>query len=537
MRSNPKDHAEITAALEALFAPWNSSDAPGLAVGVMKQGEAIFRRGFGVESLESPRAISPRTRFRIGSTSKHFTALLALQLEGEKRLDLDAPIRTYLPELEGPQGDPSLRLLFQHRGGGRCHVDLGFIIQGGSRVPSGSALSLLARQTGRNFAPDTAMIYNNGGYHLASRAIERVMNAPFEEVLKRRILDPAGLLDTQCAPDDIALHPGKAGLHVALPDGGWRRGVFPSEEVLGEGGIISTLDDMMRWSTMLATRAPLGRADLWTALTALPASRPGDPARYGLGLRWDEWRGLRLMHHAGGVVGGSSQMLVCLDHDVHVHVLSNGARGANPIELAERVLEIVLAPHVQPPPAAPTIEEFADFLGTWRCDEADMVYGFIAHDGVVKLDVAGQGAPLALHREDADTCVAKLTGLGDITARRSPEGLEVTFAGRTTRHRKLPEAAPATFDLDVCGVFACEVPGVSATISRSGELWRVAMSGPWGGHTLDMSPLDLRLARARGADPALPLAMILAFSGSGPRAQGFSLNSVRTRGLMFTRKA
>src|ERR1700679_3389539 len=120
----------VTEQLDALFGPGNRADEPGLVVGVVKDGATIYRRGFGMASLETSVANTPKTRMRIGSTSKHFTGLLALLLAEEDKLDLDAPIRPYLPELTGPGGDPSLRLLLQHRGGSRCFLDVSGIAHG-----------------------------------------------------------------------------------------------------------------------------------------------------------------------------------------------------------------------------------------------------------------------------------------------------------------------------------------------------------------------------------------------------------------------
>ena len=204
---NPEAPKSLAEQLDALFSPWNRNDAPGLTVGVAKDGEVLYRRGFGMASLETAVANTPRTRMRIGSTSKHFTALAALLLAEEGKLDLDAPIRTYLPELTGPGGDPSVRLLLQHRGGSRCYLDIGLLCRGLATPPRGTALATQARQSGRNFAPGEAMIYNNGGYHLVSIAIERVGQAPFEDQLKQRLFDPVGLTDTASIPTDLIRHP------------------------------------------------------------------------------------------------------------------------------------------------------------------------------------------------------------------------------------------------------------------------------------------------------------------------------------------
>jgi D-aminopeptidase len=213
--------------LDKLFAPWNRSDAPGLAIGVALADRIVYRRGVGLASVESGQALSPSTRMRIGSTSKHFTALLALLLAEEGKIDLDAPICRYVDGLEGPGGEPSLRLLLQHRGGSRCYLDLGFIGHGMAITPPGRALAMQRLQRDRNFAPGEAVIYNNGGYQLATAAIERAGAAPFAQQLRERLLEPVGMPDTLLLPSDLTLTPRMATLHIA-DSGSWRRGIFPT---------------------------------------------------------------------------------------------------------------------------------------------------------------------------------------------------------------------------------------------------------------------------------------------------------------------
>ena len=133
-------------ALSSLFAPWNTSHAPGVAVGVRQDGEILLRRGYGLASVEAGTALTPNSRLRIGSTTKHFTALIALLLAEDGLLDLDAPVRESIAELQGPGGDPSVRQLLQHRGGSRCYLDLGFIAHGMAVPPRGRILEMQRRQ-------------------------------------------------------------------------------------------------------------------------------------------------------------------------------------------------------------------------------------------------------------------------------------------------------------------------------------------------------------------------------------------------------
>ena len=137
-------------------------------------------------------------------------------------------------------------------------------------------------------------------------------------------------------------------MHLPAPGGGWRRGLFPSEEVRGEGAIVSTIDDMLRWMAHLRTRDLFGTADTWRQLTERPAYADGASGAYALGLMVDAYRGLPTLHHAGGVIGGTAQMLTLPDDGLDVIILANGAPAANAVRLAEQVADVVLADRLGP---------------------------------------------------------------------------------------------------------------------------------------------------------------------------------------------
>src|SRR2546430_8266817 len=126
------------------------------------------------------------------------------------KLDGDAGIHTYLPELPKRQSNPTLRQLMSHTGGARCYLDLSLISNGPSPIPAGAELEYQSMQSGGNFAPGAQMIYSNGGYHLLSLAIERAAAQPLEIVFSQRIFEPLGMRDTLLLRDDMALLPGVA---------------------------------------------------------------------------------------------------------------------------------------------------------------------------------------------------------------------------------------------------------------------------------------------------------------------------------------
>jgi D-aminopeptidase len=525
--------------LDDLFAPWNRNDAPGLAVGVARDGHILYRRGFGMASLESRTAMAPSTRLRIGSTSKHFTALLALLLQEDGKLDLDAPIRTYVPELTGPGGEPSARLLLQHRGGSRCYLDLGFLMHGMTIAPVGESLKAQVRQVGRNFAPGESMIYNNGGYHLVSIAIERVGGAPFEDQLKTRLFEPVGMSDTISLPSDFIILPGMAAMHLPAPGGGWRRGLFPSEEVRGEGAIVSTIDDMLRWMAHLRARDLFGQADSWRQLTERPAYADGRQGAYALGLMVDAYRGRPTLHHAGGVIGGTAQMLTFPDDGLDVIILVNGAPAANAVRLAEQVADVVLADRLEPEPRRPRSEAWPILIDRWWSPEAGVTYDFLDEKGELKSSLSGAPIGGNLSLKDG-RLMTPPSGIGEISIdpTRAKEGeITVTFGGQSFVCRKVTKAEkpdPA-FAAAIQGRYASADADGSATIRLDGEKLMARFSDPYGCVDLSLGQLGEALAGTGLARAGSPHFATLAFAMADGKATGFVLNSARTRNLVFER--
>ncbi len=526
----------VTERLDELFAPWNRTDEPGVVVGVAKDGRVIYRRAFGMASLEHGVANTPTTRMRIGSISKHFTCLLALLLAEDGKLDLDQPVSAYIPELTGPGGEPTLRQLMQHRGGSRCYLDLSFIGHGMSTPPVGHALEILVRQKGRNFAPGAAMIYNNGGYHLTSIAIERVGGAPFEAQLKARLFDVVGMPDTVSLPSDHDITPGVAAMHIPSR-GAWRRGLFPSEEVRGEGAIVSTVDDMLRWTAHLRSRDRFGSSRTWAELTELPRYADGSLGVYALGLMLDEYRGLKTLHHSGGVMGGTAQMILFPDEGLDIVILANGAKAGDVGRLAQQIADVVLEGRVGPETPTIDAEPLKGALGDYWSPETRMVYSLSEEGGVLKLSLCkGQvGVPLVA---DADGWMnLPAGGIGEIAVRLEGEELLVRFGRETDRLQRLVEddANAEAFAAAALGRYASDDADTVAVIERDGEGLVISQSDGLGRVRAPLIPLSPTVAYSKPRGALAQLRNVVSLDVAGGEATGFRLNTARTRNLEFRR--
>lgn len=538
-RTLQTSNQSVTEALDALFEPWNRTDQPGLVVGVVKDGALIYRRGFGMASVEHGLANTPTTRMRIGSISKHLTALLALLLAEEGRFDLDLPIRAYIPELSGPGGDPSARQLLQHRGGSRCYLDLGFIGHGLSMPPLGWPLKAQVRQTGRNFAPGEAMIYNNGGYHLVSIALERAGGAQFEDQLKTRLFDPVGMPDTISAPTDMDIVPGVATFHLPRRGGRWRRGLVWTDELRGEGAIISTVDDMLRWMAHLRARSRFGAPSTWAQLTQLPDYGDGREGVYALGLIVGRYRGLNILHHSGGVSGGSAQMLLFPDDGLDVFIMANsGAWSLDPAGLSTQVADIVLADRLGPETPKVAAEDYRPWLGDWWSPQTHMVYSLLDQQGSLALGMAMAAAGAPLERTADGGLLQPAGGMGEIEVTPGPgEALTIRFGRHAAAYERLePTAADvATFCSAAAGTYFSPDAGATATIAVEGEGLTLRISDGLGERRDPLIPLSAHVAYARPQSLLAPHRSTISLHIEDGRACVFHLHTARTRDLEFRR--
>ncbi len=538
------DGAQFSQALDDLFAPWNRSDAPGLVVGINRGGEGLYRRGFGMASLEHALANTPATRMRIGSTTKHFTCLAALLLVREAKLDIDASIRTYIPELPALEGEPTLRQLMSHTGGYRCYLDVSMLTNGPAILPVGASLDYMARQTAANFQPGAQMIYCNGGYLLLSAAIERASGVSLGEFLERRIFGPMGMADTELAPSDMEIVPGAATLHLVTKQG-FRRGIFPSEEVLGEGGVISTIGDMLKWLGRLRARDTVGDEVMWSQMMTPARYNSGEIGGYGLGLMRNDYRGVATVHHAGGVIGGASQMLTVPDHELDIVMMTNRS-DVSAADLTERVLDIVLKEALSP--AADRLDEASGMalIGRYFSPRSRVLFGVANNAQGFGLQINNsQGRPLPIVRTpggelraDPGSMAAITIVNADLASDTAPESLKFTVAGESDDYRRLTDEAPPPGEFtDLIGEYANRDTDSRASITGAPDRLSMEIAGRYGRTRYDLKPIDrdVVLFRRNGTSGNVALAGSLLVTRGEDGVIALEMNTPRTRGLRFER--
>jgi CubicO group peptidase (beta-lactamase class C family) len=548
-------------AIDEVLAPFNRSDAPGLAVAVAHQGRTIYRKAFGLANLELSVANTVHTRFRIGSTSKHFACMAALLLQEDGKLDIDAPANVVLPELPPLKGMPTLRQFMNHTSGYRCYLDLAGTAAGIAVQPAGKGLAAELRQTDVNFAPGEAQLYNNGGYHLLSVAIDRVSGMRFEQFLKERLFTPLGMHDTDSMPSDLDVVPGMATLYTPRPPAmpavdtpAWRRAIFVTEEIRGEGAIVSTVDDMLRWQAhlraALAGQPRIGTAESWRELVTKTTMNHGLVSHYGLGLWRHDFRGLEIVHHGGSVMGGICMMMTVPAQALDVILITNGAL-LHPNRTAEKLVSAVLHDKVSgfETPPAPTAKNYKHLFGTRYASERGLVIGF--GEAGDKLGISMHGsAPAPLLRDEADELrinfedmaagpmVMKKADLKAAADGKAPKVLLFSECGHVLRLKRMPANPPKAAALApaLVGHYRCVDLDTDARIRISGEKLTMHFQGGYGNLHLTLDPLSDAVLFA--TEPLMPAALpklSLVLARRGGAVMGFRVNSVRGRDLWFER--
>lgn len=320
--------------IDALMSDY-AGDVPGAALLVVRNGEPVVRKGYGLADLDARTPITPATNFRLASVSKQFTAAAVLLLAGRGALSLDDPVRKWLPSLPPAADGITLHHLLTHTSGLVDYEDV-MPEHVERQLRDADVLRLLEAQDRLYFAPGTAYRYSNSGYALLALVVEKASGMDYAGFLREHIFRPLGMDDTVAFEDGISTVAHRAYGH-SLVDGAWvRTDQSSTSAVLGDGGIYSSIDDLAKWDAALHEGRLLDAAAWARAFTAHTATDETDVDGYGYGWRIHDDGGRRLLWHSGETIGFRNVLLRWPDHGLTVVLLTN-RNAPGPYALARRI--------------------------------------------------------------------------------------------------------------------------------------------------------------------------------------------------------
>ena len=527
--------------IEAVLGPI-APTGPGCVAGVKVAGEVASISARGLSDLEHLEPLTAATVFETGSLAKQFVGFAMLLLAQDGKLSLDDDIRRYLPELPDYGTPITIRRMLTHTSGLREQWSL-LALAGrppGTQVHNlAMILDLSSRQKGLNFAPGAEFLYTNTNYTLAAVIIERVSGQSLQQFTDQRVFKPLGMLHTSWREDFRTVVPGRATAYA--PDDSGFIASMPFTNVYGNGGLLTTVGDLLRWNAFLDAPSALQDGASLVKTLETPGRLSDDtPLEYALGLEVTRSDGHRLVSHSGSTGGYKTWLGRYPSEGISIAVLCNNG-GADPIamglKLAEQALratghEVAVAmPVVALVPAASSTSNtaaLAPYEGLFRDPVAGELLQVSVVEGRLTLRQGTLQAltPLGEERfQRADGSVLQF--------KRSGAGMTELTMSRDGRNRRFVSVKAASKDAAAFGAYignyySAEL-GTRVTVDQRGRtlVMRQPFAVEW---ALAPSFADGFTTRLRGT------ATILFKRDAAGQVVGFSAWAQGARDLTFVRE-
>lgn len=372
--------ATPAAAIDKIFERWDRAATPGCAVGVSQAGQVVHSKAYGMANLEYGIRNWPTTVFESGSVAKQFTAAAVTLLALDGKLSIDDPVRKYVPELPDFGTPILIRHFLNHTSGLRSQWPM-LTLAG---RPPGLAvhtvpeiLELVSQYKELNFKPGDEYLYNNTAFTLLGVVVARVSGKSLNDFTQERLFGPLGMTKTRWRDDYTAIVPNRATAYRLMPDGTFRTNM-PFTNVVGNGGLLTTVGDLLLWNDNL-DHPRVGGPELPARLQTRGRLNDGFENDYAQGLVVTQYRGVREVSHGGSTAGYHTFLARFPDQALSVAVLCN-TTGTNPSRYAHEIADILLADSLKPPPSVRAVEAPPDVL-----ERMAGVYREAATDAVLRL--------------------------------------------------------------------------------------------------------------------------------------------------------
>jgi CubicO group peptidase (beta-lactamase class C family) len=324
------------------------ADVPGCAVAIVLDDQVIFAKGFGVSSVDTGGEITPDTLFRLGSTTKMFTAAALVSLVEEGKVKLDRPIGDYVKGLHPKLARLTAHQLLTHTAGLADETRM-------DGLHDDSALGEATRALKDELCftePDRIWSYSNPGYWLAGLVTEEVSGKSYADAVRERVLAPLGMKRSAFRPTEAMTWPLAIGHGPGGP--GKARVIRPLADNAGgrpAGQLFTSANEYARFCTAFMNG---GRLEGKQALSPFVIDKlsgphvpvPGTARHYGYGLTVEDQDGLRWLSHTGNRTGYGSQVKMCPAKKFAVIILCNKS-GENLPRVANQAVRAVLG--ISPP--------------------------------------------------------------------------------------------------------------------------------------------------------------------------------------------
>jgi len=327
--------------IDKLFADWDKEGAPGCALGIMKDGELIYSKGYGLANLEYDIPNSSKSVFRIASTSKQFTAACVVLLAEQGKLSLDDKLNQFFPEFPDYAKTISIRHLLNHTSGIRDYLTISYLkgLEDNDYYQNKDVMEWLINQKELNFNPGDEYLYSNSGYWLLGQIVNKVSGMDMANFAKQEIFDPLNMSSTHFHNNHNEIVKNRASGYT--PIGGELYEIsMTTLDMIGDGGIFTSIEDIKKWDDSYYDNSVLSK-EFWDMMSQQGVLNNGEVLDYASGIGISEYNGLKVISHGAAFVGFRAEFIRFPDQQLSIAVFANRA-DANPTAISYQVADIML---------------------------------------------------------------------------------------------------------------------------------------------------------------------------------------------------
>ena len=540
--NQPSDKS-LTDKVDQLFAEWNKPDSPGCALGVIKDGKIIYKRGYGMANLDHSVPLSSTSVFYIASISKQFTAASVALLARQGKLSLDDDIRKYLPEMPQYEAPITIRQLIHHTSGIRDWAELMWLagMPDENIYTEQEFIDLIARQKRLNFKPGEKYLYSNSGYFLLSQIVKRASGQSLRQFAEENIFKPLGMKNTHFHDDRTMIVKNRATGYFPSKDG--FSVVLTNFDKVGDGGLLTTVEDLYLWDQNFYDNKLGGGPALLNQLLTPGTLNGGEKLNYAFGLVVGQYKELRNVWHGGSYLGFRTFISRFPEQKFSVICLCN-LSNINPEKLGDQVTDIYLAdqlkagevaasksPVPEPAPVKVSEQELISKMGWYYNQDEKLLRSLALKDGKLMF-VRGPGneselLPLGEGRFQMKGVTTKT----DVIFKSPREGvspeMDVLVEGQNP---SIFGAIASPTEAELAGYvgdyYSEDLRTTFNILAKNGDLFLTAKSIP-----------ELKLLRAIKDEFTSDDVTITFTRDTQNRVSGFYLNGDRVKNLEFVKKA
>jgi CubicO group peptidase (beta-lactamase class C family) len=332
--NNPK----IMAAFDSIMKKEFKANETGASVIVVKKGQVIYKKAFGMADMELNVPVNPDMNFRIGSITKQFTAVCILQLAEQGKLSLQDDIKKYIPDYAIKE-PITIEHLLTHTSGIKSYTNVDSFWKNMRTDMTPRAIIALTERDTLEFKPGSKWNYNNTGYVMLGYIIEKVSGKTYEEYVQQNIFTPLAMNNSYYGSDTRIIKNRTKGYKNNEKD-------FLNSDYISmtlphaAGSLLSTVEDLWKWNRALYSYKLVKKEWVDKAITPYTLS-DGKPTTYGYGLGVSKIQGSKSIEHGGGIPGFLTMGMYLPDEEIFVAVFSN-CDCKSPDAIATKIAAIAL---------------------------------------------------------------------------------------------------------------------------------------------------------------------------------------------------